>query len=281
MLIGLLAVGILIGISISLYMTFSEKETNNSAPVETQKPPIEEGSTTSTTPTSEPMEKPSKVDDSIYEKPPEKDLKGISSLEAKPFVHEARKAFQDLTFMKGVESLNSIVNKVENKDGGEILHQLYVEGSMLANLVPPTEEELVSGSHGETIEFEGMVGILNSIKDPENALLGALVLDDRYRAEIIIEQDSLNPIFDGGVRILKQSEVTEGDIFVNVNNMYKDAKTLHKIDFEIEGYHLVGYVIEFENGYSKLYTILPVDGSNPPYKSIREWQKIYNLIEKR
>ncbi|ADO59527.1 hypothetical protein [Paenibacillus polymyxa] len=283
-LIGLMGVGIVVGLSISLYLSFSEKQDPTQSAQETQQPKT---TTAAVNPDlkdshSDVQKKPLKGSDkSIYEKPPEQKRRSIQSLEAEPLEQEARQDFRNLKFMNGVEKLQSIVNEVEDKDEGAMLHQLYFEGSMLANLIPPSEEDEISGDHGETIEFDGMVGILSMIKDPENALLGTLALNDRYRAEIILEQDSLNPIFDGGVRILQLSKETEGKIFEDVFNMYKSAKTLYKIDFEIEGHHLVGYVIQFADGTSKLYSILPADGAKPPYKSIREWQKIYKIIENR
>ncbi|WPS85470.1 hypothetical protein SMD22_02225 (plasmid) [Brevibacillus halotolerans] len=283
-LLVLLSVGIICGISLSLYMTFSEKMVvgNTEPSKEQQQAKLPQTSDKSTTTNPKMTEKPMLQDKKgIYEKPPEKQLRIISSSEATGYENEARKAFRNFEFMKGVERLRSIVDQVENKGAGEKLHQYYFEGSMIANLVPPTEEQKATGDHGEMIEFDGMVGILNSIKDPENALLGTLVLNDRYRAEVILEQSSLNPIFSEGVRILSKSTEKTGDIYVDVFNMYSDAKILHKLDFEIEGYHLIGYVIEFADGYSKVYKILPAKGVKPPYKTVLQWKKIYSLIEKK
>ncbi|MFF2531562.1 hypothetical protein ACFVS2_21880 [Brevibacillus sp. NPDC058079] len=281
-LLGLLTGGIICGISLSLYMSFSDKTSvvDNPEPSKEQpSKPTQTGNNSETPDVTEKPKPPNKED--IYEKPPEKQLRSIGSSEAVGYENEARKAFRNFEFLKGVEDLKSIVDQVENKEPGEKLHQFYFEGSMIANLVPPTEEQEMTGDHGEMIEFDGMVGILNSIKDPENALLGTLVLNDRYRAEIILEQGSLNPIFSGGVRILNKSTEATGDIYVDVINMYPNVKTLHKLDFEIEGHHLVSYVIEFADGYSRVYTVLPVEGVKTPYKTILQWKKIYSLIEKK
>lgn len=285
----LLGFVILIGISISLYLSFGSKGSDQgSDAVATETPststqPENTGGkenkndvepTTSNNPRKPEVEprpsNPTKIED-LYEKPKETEKSSISSTDAKAIEQKVRSSFRKFEFDAGLSQLQSVVSTTKNEGEGAILHQLNEEGTTLLNLLPAAEEENVE----EMPDLIGITNMVGSIQDPENKLLAVLLINDRLRVQYIVDQASLSPLFDGPIRISGQKEVT-GEELDKIRYVYEDASRLVRVDFSIESNQLYAYVLYFPDGTSKFFGIYSEHETK--YKTVSEWKKFYEAV---
>lgn len=280
----LLGLVIVLGISVSLYMSFGSKDEPADDPVATETP-IEEGSgdkgDTEESPTKDPEnpqkpetvevpENPTTIDD-LYEKPVETVKEDITETDASVLEQKVRSAFRKFDFQAGLDLLSPVVKTTKNEGEGAILHQLNLEGTLLLTLLPARGEEDVH----EMPDLTGIGNMLRAIEDPENKLIGTIMLNDRVRVEFIVDQASLNPIFEGSVHVSGQQDVT-GKPLEEIRYVYSDVEKLVRVDFTIEEINLFGYIIYFPDGTSKLFGIY--SEGETKYKTVSEWKKFYEAI---
>lgn len=208
----------------------------------------------------------------VFKKPKKTNTESISTQESIAFENSARVLFQRLDFIKGSEYLYEPTRKYSEEGKGEILHILYQDGSMLANIGHSSEEDEV-GREGHVTNVDGMLSILKGIRDPEMALLGILSVELEDRNQLIPSLDSLNPVFDGDIQIVSKSEET-GDILSSLSVMY-DVKKVHRIDFIVDGYNLFAYVMEDSQGYSRLYSIYEVEEGSTNFLTVSKWNELF------
>lgn len=206
----------------------------------------------------------------LYEKPPEKDKASITQTKIKEYELEARKLFRQFQFLKGAELLKEAVDQYDlTTNKGEELKNLYFDASLLANVIPDEE-----ATGGEMPEEEGIKAIFQHLHDPELALLGVLALPDDIRGEIILNKDSLNPIFSGDVLIYKVEE-EKGEMRDQVLVLYPNIQRLYRIDFNIEGNNLIGYVLQYPDGRVAVHSIQEKVKGSTNYYTISEWEELY------
>lgn len=194
-------------------------------------------------------------------------------------VGKARMLFREFKFAEGAELLKTEGTDIYLDEGaGEILYDLNFQASLLSNLAPPPNVDF----DGEYATDEGIDNILNRITDTELAFLGVMLLDHRIRGEYILNKESLNPIFDDvKIRILKKEEAKNEELFNRINNLYSNVEGVEQIHFNIDGNELYAYVLIFQDGRAKLYTIQEVVEGSTSYKSVSEWNKVYEKLENR
>lgn len=194
-------------------------------------------------------------------------------------VEKARMLFREFKFAEGAELLKTEGTDIYLDEGaGEILYDLNFQASLLSNLAPPPNVDF----DGEYATDEGIDNILNRITDTELAFLGVMLLDHRIRGEYILNKESLNPIFDDvKIRILKKEEAKNEELFNRINNLYSNVEGVEQIHFNIDGNELYAYVLIFQDGRAKLYTIQEVVEGSTSYKSVSEWNKVYEKLENR
>lgn len=288
--LGLLGVGILAGISLSIYWAVSDHSTE-ARPDNANKTPLVSTDAPSNTPvvspdpsqtanpneTKDPADNKDKGD--VYEKPPEKVKREANKGEVLEAERKARELFRNFEFTKGIESLQPMIDTLSDKGEGSVLYQLYHDATLLAFVVHSPLDEESDDHHHEAPDLQGIKNIFGNIHDPEDALLGTLGLNPKVRVKVILHNESLNPIFHSTVRILGDSEETGKDVD-RLRLLYTEMKTLHKINFEVDDNQLYAYVIEFNNGVSKVHSIHEAVPGTTYYKTVKEWEKIYEQLNK-
>ena len=207
----------------------------------------------------------------IYQKPKKRNTEIISDRDANLYITTARGHFQKFEFLKGSEYLYEATRKYDDIDGGKTLHTLYEDGSLLSNIAHSHGDE--HSDEGLVGEVDGMLVILEGIRDPEMALLGTLSLDLKARNIILPVMDSLNPVFEGNVQIMEKTPVNPGEYG---NFAYgKDIKVLHRINFHLEGYALYALVVENPQGFSRLYAIYEQEKGSTNYLTVAKWNELF------
>lgn len=281
----LLGIAIVAGISLTVYMaTNIQRYDSENEPVSTDQPNQNTNQNTnepSETPNeqpdpslnSEPTEKPTAENISdFYQRPPQENKQDISRQKAEQYEGEARAYFREFKFMEGANYLQQVISETPKDGNAKKLHDLLLASTLLAN-IPDNEEE----STAQLVDIQGIKNIMSNIKDTELLFLGVLKLDPIVRAEVILNKDSLNPAYDGVPRILKMDK-EEGDLLKEIRILYPDVQTLHRILFEIEGNQLYAYIMEYPDGKLVFYSIRNLPGKTTPYKTISEWEEIFEKI---
>lgn len=214
--------------------------------------------------------KPLKAKD-IYKKPKKKNTESVTEQEAMVFLNTAMSHFQKFEFLKGSEYLYEPTRTYSEEGGGAMIHSLYQDASLLANLSHSDEEG--ESSEGNVGDINGMYSLLNGIRNPEMALLGVLSVELEDRNMLIQALDSLNPVFDGDVQIISRVE-ENGYMFDTLSAQY-DVKKVHRINFNLDGYELFAYVIENSEGYSRLYGIYETKEGTTNYITVRKWNEMF------
>ena len=277
--IGLLTIGIVGGLGLSVYTT----KHMNDEPIDDQK----QGQVSEVKDKKETKEdkKPEEVVilnpmDGKDSEPVEEKKKTIKSYEVSTAEQEVREYFRSFKFEEGTTVLNDLVSKYELEGDAEILKDLQYDGALLMNLVPHDEH---GGGHThntrEGVAFDqGILNIMKGLQDPESTLLGTLYLDHETRERVIMYDGSLNPVYEEGqaVRVIDKTTV---EIPHEINVMYPDTVNYHKLTFILDGFNLYAYVLESTDGNMSLYTIEdPAKESH--YYTITQWKKIRSNMEK-
>lgn len=265
-----MAGGLFLSYKLSVQTVENTKNVDKPKTHETQ-PKAQKPTEPSTTEEEEPKEVNSDNLQTIYEQP--KDNKShASQSEALSYSQFAREKFRELRFLDGLKELDKGIEKFSNKGDGALLYQLQADASILANIIPPPDQEI---SQGEVPDEEDVKNVFKLLQDPEMALLGALGLDDYLRGKVILNKDSLNPLFEGKVLVQDMSEVKEGAKYDAIKSVYEDAQIVYNIRFNLEGHSLNGYVIRFADGHVSVHSIENVEGETSPYKTTAEWEEYY------
>lgn len=283
----LLGIAIVAGISLTVFMaTNIQRYQSEDEPVSTNQPnqttnqngdqSVNDSSQTPIDqPDSEPAKKPTAENISdFYQRPSQEHKRDISERKAIQYESEARTYFREFKFMEGANYLQQVISDTPQDGNAQKLYELLFASSLLAN-IPSNEEESAS----QLVDMQGIKNIMSNIKDPELLFLGVLKLDPLVRAEVILNKDSLNPVYEGIPHILKMDE-EEGDFLEEIRILYPDIQTLHRILFEIEGNQLFAYIMEYPDGKLVFYSIRNLPDRITPYKTISEWEKIFEKIRK-
>lgn len=214
----------------------------------------------------------------IYQVPKE-DKKRITTSDLVFYETPARMSFRKLDFNGGLSGLDDPIKEFNLEEDGKILRILQNDATLISNFEHShaDEEEQEQEDHepeeGEVDNELVIKEMLTRIQDPEMALLGILSMDFQGRSEFILSAESINPIVDGGVEIVAKEEI-QGEMVQHLSSMYTGVKKVHKIEFISDGYSLYGYIIQYENGNSRLHSIEEVKKGSTPFKTIQEWDSL-------
>lgn len=276
--IGLLSVGIVSGLGLSVYTT---QHLNDEPKGEPKHGQVSDGKEKEA---SKKEKKPDKVVilnpmDGKELKPIDGKKKTVKAYAVTSAEQEARGYFRNFKFEKGTELLNDLVSKYEINADSKVIKDLQYDGALLMNLVPHDEHGAHLGNTREGVAFdEGILNVMKGFKDPESTLLGTLYLDHETRERVIIYEGSLNPVFEKGqeIGIIDKDTV---EIPHEVGVMYPDTVKYHKLSFILDGFNLNAYVLENKDGAVSLYTIEdPVGESH--YYTIAQWKLMRSNMEK-
>lgn len=276
--VGLLSVGIVASMSISVYTSKHLNNDNaNHNPKTNQPDSKQEVSQQQKEKPKEPVIKNTltgKDDPALSKDKKEMKIFDVTNTES-----EVRKHFRNFNFKQGTVILDGLSRSLKFTGDAEILKKLHYDGSLFMNLVPQTEQtrQFQKGDGTNSLD-ETNANIIEGLQDPENTLLGVLYLDPISRERIILYSGSLNPIVEEmkSIQIIKK---TTDDIPHEVGILYPETKIYHKITFVLEGFTLDAYVLEDQNGGMRFYSI-----EDPTKKSyfytISQWKKIRKNLEK-
>lgn len=128
-----------------------------------------------------------------------------------------------------------------------------------------------------TAPIEGQGEMVKNMKDPVMLTIGTLMIPEKSRRSVILNEESLSPIFEGAVSISDSKEVTEdmGDKYViEIYNNAGSVKTVLKIDFSVENTPLHAYVYITDSGKPSLFKIVADEDVQHPFRTISYWKEI-------
>lgn len=133
---------------------------------------------------------------------------------------------------------------------------------------------------------EDMKGyMVKNMKDPSMLLIGTLMIPEKSRRDVIVNTDSLSPIFDGAVRIKKHEEVLvkededfEDDFMNIILTETFSVNKIHKFSFEVENNPLIAYIVEHNDGTLEFITIKKDGDYECYYQTIQYWMQFDNII---
>lgn len=135
------------------------------------------------------------------------------------------------------------------------------------------------------VPVEGKGYIVKNLKDPRMLLIGTLLLPEESRRDVIVDKDSLSPIFDGAVVIKGHQEyaITNEDFEDDYMNTILDksysVSKIHKFNFEVELNPLIAYIVEHEDGTLEFFSIKQDGDYDCWYKTINYWIEMDSKIK--
>lgn len=276
--IGLLTIGIVGGLGLSVYTTKHMNDETTDDIKQGQVSGVEDKKD------KKKDEKPEEVVilnpmDGKDSEPVEGKKKTIKSYEIATAEQDAREYFRNFKFEEGTTLLNDFVSKYELDGDAKILKDLQYDGALLMNLVPHDDHGGHSHHTREGVAFDqGILNVMKGLKDAESTLLGTLYLDHEERERVIMYDGSLNPVYEEGqpVRVIDKTTV---EIPHEIGVMYPETVTYHKLTFILDGFNLHAYVLESKDGNMALYTIED-PAKEAHYYTITQWKKIRSNMEK-
>lgn len=178
---------------------------------------------------------------------------------------EARRLAREFRFDEAAKTLEPLA--LEGRLSSHV-KRVYEDVSLLAN---------VFAKEGEKPDPELVPSLFDHLQDEEIALLGTLALPDDLRGKVIVNKDSLNPIFDGNVTIRSVVQ-EEGEMKQIIEMRQGKVEKVFRIDFLIEGFPLVAYVMQ-KDGHVRVYEIQEKEEGTTPYRTISEWERLYKTYQ--
>lgn len=113
--------------------------------------------------------------------------------------------------------------------------------------------------------------LINTLKDEDVFLASTMWLDTVNRKSFIISSDSLNPVVDEGINVVKKEELDlESKELANVKAILKNIDKAFKYEFESEGNVLTALLVR-NNDKLYIYKISEKEVGSTSYPTIREW----------
>lgn len=127
----------------------------------------------------------------------------------------------------------------------------------------------------ETGQINLLKDIIKDLEDSENFFISVMWLDRADRESFIYMNDSINPVFYGGVKVLKKEIVDEENINEEIRRRFEDIDEVIKFEFDIEDNILLAYIVK-SNGKFHLFKIVEKEEGTTHYLTIKEWRDFYN-----
>ena len=227
-------------------------------------------------------EKKEPIKHAVFEEPKVAEKKVATAGEVNNALNAIRQKAREFRFADASQLLYEAVSKYENSGEASILYTLNNDmaiASMLGHVHHEGEKE----PDGEVADEQGRASTIGLIQDPEMSLLGTLVIDHKSRGTYILYKESLNPIFTTP-RIAVGEIVSnpEGDkMYAEIQKVYKNVQNVTRMEFQLDGHWLYGYVITFKDGKTGLHSIQEVERGSTPYKTVSHWEAVYKALERK
>lgn len=119
--------------------------------------------------------------------------------------------------------------------------------------------------------------MIQNLQDVENFFISVMWLERSEREAYIYMNDSISPVFYGGVEIIKKEIVNKKnieDIYEDIKRRFENIDEITKFEFKIENNELVAYIVK-SNGKFHFFKIEEKIEGSTPYYTINKWHKIY------
>lgn len=126
-----------------------------------------------------------------------------------------------------------------------------------------------------TVPVEGQGQMVKNLKDPIMLAIGTLMIPEKSRRDVIINPESLTPIFSGSVDIVEIEENPEDDkIAQEIYNTQGSVRNVYKMTILLETTNKIYAYVYTTPSSSNFYRITCDEDANLPYRTINYWKSI-------
>lgn len=176
-----------------------------------------------------------------------------------------------------LQEAKSLISRFRFLDAAEKLEPFFLKGALSDDEVKVYRDAsllaTIFATEGEKPDKEQIPILFEHLQDVETVLIGTLALPDDLRGKVIVNKDSLNPIFDGIVTILNTEEET-GEVKRTISYRQGHVDQVFRVNFIIEGFPLIAHVMK-QGERVRVYEIIEKEEGTTPYRKISEWEKMY------
>lgn len=187
--------------------------------------------------------------------------------------------YNELCNLANSASYTDISNKIDNLKNQ---HYKFTESynTKIANIYIDSTVLLATK---DVNDYEQKAYMISNLNDVHTYFTGTLMMDEKTRRKIIIDTESLNPIFKGPITVTNRTELSAKDvdqdiILRSIYDKEPSVQSVTKYEFSIEGYPLVAYIENFLNNTHAFFTIRNNGDVNCPYRTISYWNSIDSII---
>lgn len=164
-----------------------------------------------------------------------------------------------------IEALSIIDDSLDNLGDSEIqtTDEYYMDLTIMAQFEHQMLEQ----------DIDSMKNSIKALKDPENFLIGVLMLNFEDRLTFIQSSISLLPYYDSDFEIIEKTIVSEENhVFLDVRDRNTKMEQLHEIKFITDEVELTAYIVK-NDGHFYIYEI---QGDTDQILTVEKWTKIRN-----
>lgn len=180
----------------------------------------------------------------------------------------AREDIYNFNFIDAVNKLESTISdySFESLSNYENLKNIQIDLIVMSHF-----EQML-----ERNDVNRLKDSIRNLNDLENFFISVMWLDRANREDLIFSNESINPIFDGGIRIIDKRKINKNEksFLSRVDTSFSDIQDIYEVEFEIENNELLAYIIVNNDRYV-FYNILEKNKGSTHYLTIKEWEKAY------
>lgn len=183
---------------------------------------------------------------------------------------QARNYICNADWNSAYNTVQDIVNEYNlDTEEGRTIEKIYYDTNIVRNL--------------KNLDYDQYPQAFEGFLDPQDLLVAVLHIPEKSRRDIIINRQSLSPIFNGIVTLqgISGNSNKDEDMQKKLKDIqvdYFDAIQLIKIDFMVEGNPLEGYVVRDYDNKLKLYSIEPKEGTTSLYLTVQGYIDLDNKL---
>ncbi|WCK57735.1 hypothetical protein PP175_27250 (plasmid) [Aneurinibacillus sp. Ricciae_BoGa-3] len=259
--VGLLTVGIVAGITISIYSSKSMLNTHTSSPKGMQKV-----THTAVAPV-QPKVEINPLDGKPEAPSPDKSEMDIAT--AKNAENQARDSLRKFDFAGANATLQPFADKYNFINNAKGLADLQYDASLMSN---------INGDGDEPATPEGTVNIVKGLHDPEDVLIGFLTMNQDEREKVVASFDSLDPVPSQKQLTVVDKSIESGSMLKEIKLSLPDTKMVYKIKFVLDGQAYDGYVMQNADDSLQLYGIFDPTGKASGF-TVGQWRQMRENLQ--
>lgn len=185
-------------------------------------------------------------------------------------ITQARNYICNADWNSAYKTVQNVINEYNvDTEEGRTIEKIYYDTNIVRNL--------------KNLDYDQYPQAFEGFLDPQDLLVAVLHIPEKARRDIIINRQSLSPIFNGIVTLQGVSGNSNKDEDMQkklkeIQVDYFDATQLIKIDFMVDGNSLEGYVVRDFDNKLKLYSIEPKEGTTSLYLTVQGYIDLDNKL---